>query len=264
MFKNFLLIVLISLLVHAASCSKDTSGLTIKNGILSVGVEIGYPPMEYMAQDGITPIGFDISLAKAIARKLELKVQFIDTAWNGILAGVNSHKYDCIISSVTILPERLENYNFSRPYIQTSLAIIILKDSVHNVSAPQHLSNLRVAYQEATTSGYFMRQLEKEGITFSAYEYDKVTYCFDELRLGRTDAVITDLLVAHEYLARSDTYKIVWQGSREFFGICLKKGNDALTEKINTALDELFEDGTMLRLSEENFNGMDHVSAVWK
>jgi len=220
--------------------------------------------MEYMAQDGITPIGFDISLAKAIAQKLGLKVQFVDTAWSGILTGVNSHKYDCVISSVTILPERLENFNFSKPYIQTSLAIIILKDSVHNVSTPQHLSNLRVAYQEATTSGYFLRQLETDGLKIAHHEYDKVMYCFQELRLGRVDAVITDLLVAHEYLARSDTYKIVWQGGHEFFGICLKKGNDALTEKINAALDELFKDGTILRLSRENFNGMDHVSAVWK
>jgi len=245
-------------------CSGDGGGLTIKNGILTVGVEIGYPPMEYLAQDGITPAGFDISLAQAIAENMGLKVQFVDTAWEGILAGVNSRKYDCVISSVTILPERLEKYNFSRPYIKTSLALVMITGSVHNVNTLHDIDGFKIACQEATTSGYYLNQLKQEGLKIASYEYDKVIYCFEELRLGRVDAVMTDLLVACEYLARSDIYKIVWQGSEEIFGICMKKGNSALTEKINAALEELFNNGTMLRLSRENFYGADYVSPVWK
>jgi polar amino acid transport system substrate-binding protein len=225
-------------------------------------MEIGYPPMEYMAEDGKTPIGFDVSMAKAIADKMGLKVEFVDTAWDGIFAGVDTSKFDCIMSSVTINPARLAVHNFSKPYIQNTLAIVLPKNSSRQVSTPQDLAGLGVAYQEETTSDYFMTELAEGGLRFTPYEYDKVMYCFDEMRLGRVDAIMTDLLVAYEYVSRADSpFEIVWQGGEEQFGICIKKGNDALTSAINTALDELFTNGTMLRISNEIF-GMDLVSAV--
>jgi len=248
--------------IMVTGCKKESGGLTLKNGILSVGMEIGYPPMEYMAEDGKTPIGFDVSMAKAIAEKMGLKVEFVDTAWDGIFAGVDTSKYDCIMSSVTINPARLAVHNFSKPYIQNTLAIVLPKNSSRQVRSPQDLAGLGVAYQEETTSDYFMTELAEGGLRFTPYEYDKVMYCFDEMRLGRVDAIMTDLLVAYEYVSRADSpFQIVWQGGEEQFGICMKKGNDALTNAINEALDTLFADGTMLRISNEIF-GMDLVSAV--
>ena len=109
-----------------------------------------------------------------------------------------------------------------------------------------------------------MTDLAEKGMKFTPYEYDKVMYCFDELKLGRVDVIVTDLLVAYEYVGRADSpFKIVWEGGDEEFGICMRKGNDALTEAINKALDELFADGTMLKISQDVF-GMDLVSAVRK
>ena len=246
-------------------CSKKSDGgLTIKQGVLLVGMEIGYPPMEYLAEDGRTPIGFDVEMGKAIAQKLGLQVEFIDTAWDGIFAGVNTKKYDCIISSVTINDARWRAHNFSSPYIQNTLAIVLPKGSNHNVRLPQDLAGLGVAYQEETTSNYYMTELAEQGLRFTPYEYDKVMYCFNEMRLGRVDAIMTDLLVAYEYVGQANSpFEIVWQGGDEQFGICMRKGNDALTEAINKALDELFRDGTMVRISNQIF-GMDLVSAVRK
>jgi len=244
-------------------CTKKPHGLTIKEGILMVGMEVGYPPMEYMADDGKTPIGFDVEFAKALAAKMGLQAEFIDTAWDGIFAGVNTRKYDCIISSVTITSPRLAAHNFSNPYIQNTLAIVMPKNSKFNVRSPEDLAGLGVAYQEETTADDYMTNLAAHGLKFTPYEYDKVMYCFNELALGRVDAIVTDLLVAYEYLARSPDIEIVWQGGEEEFGICLKKGNDALTDAINQALDALFDDGTMLKISMDIF-GMDLVSAVRK
>jgi len=248
--------------VLMTGCSKNSSGMTIKKGVLMVGMEIGYPPMEYMADDGVTPIGFDVSFAKALAQKMGLKVEFVDTAWDGIFAAVNTKKFDCIISSVTINPARLQAHNFSKPYIQNTLAIVMPKDSKFSVRSPKDLEGLGVAYQEETTSDSYMTDLAEKGLKFTPYEYDKVMYCFDEIKLGRVDAIMTDLLVAYEYVARSDTFKIVWQGGEEEFGVCMRKGNDDLTNAINKALDELFQDGTMLKISKDIFAGMDLVSAV--
>jgi polar amino acid transport system substrate-binding protein len=141
---------------------------------------------------------------------------------------------------------------------------VLPKNSNLKVTSPQDLAGLRVSYQEETTSDDYMTGLAEKGMKFTPYEYDKVMYCFDELKLGRVDVIITDLLVAYDYVAPADSpFKIVWQGGEEEFGICMRKGNDALTEAINKALDELFEDGTMLRISNKIF-GMDLVSAVRK
>jgi polar amino acid transport system substrate-binding protein len=245
-------------------CKKKTAGLTITPGVLSIGMEIGYPPMEYFDADGKTPIGFDVEMGKAIAAKMGLEYKFVDTAWDGIFAGVTTDKYDCIMSSVTINEARLKAHNFSKPYIQNTLAIVLPKDSTLNVSSPQDLAGLGVAYQEETTSDDFMTDLAAQGLKFTPFEYDKVMYCFDELKLGRVDVIMTDLLVAYEYVGRADSpFKIVWTGGEEEFGICMRKGNDALTAAINKALDELFADGTMLKISQKIF-GMDLVSAVRK
>jgi len=251
--------------VFAGGGNQKPSGLTIKDGVLMIGMEIGYPPMEYYDKDGKTPIGFDVAMGKAIAEKMGLKAEFVDTAWDGIFAGVATDKYDCIMSSVTITPERQANYNFSKPYIGNMMAIVLLKGSPLKVSSPQDLAGLGVSYQAETTAKFMMAKLADQGLKFTPYEYDKVLNCFDELKLGRVDAIVTDGLVAVDYVADPNSpYQIVWQGDAdEVFGICMKKGNDALTAAIDNALDQLFADGTMLQLSKQIFN-MDMVSSARK
>ncbi|WP_010262617.1 substrate-binding periplasmic protein [Treponema primitia] len=252
--------------VFAGGGKQQSGGLTIEEGTLTVGMEIGYPPMEYYDADGKTPIGFDVSLAKALAEKMGLKVKFVDTAWDGIFAGVDTGKYDAIMSSVTINEARLAAHNFSKPYVGNALAIVLLKNGKAKVKDPSELAGLGVAYQEETTSDFYMADLAAKGLQFTPYEYDKVMYCFDELKLGRVDAIVTDLLVAVDYVAPADSpFEIVWQAPPdETFGVCLKKGNDALTAEIDKALDALFADGTMLKISKEIFGGVDMVSAARK
>jgi len=96
-------------------------------GVFSVGADIGYPPMEYYDNDGMTPIGFDIDVGKAIAELLGLEYKVIDTAWDGIFEGVVRGDYDCIISSVSITPARLQVYLFTDPYIANALCIVTKK-----------------------------------------------------------------------------------------------------------------------------------------
>jgi len=96
-------------------------------GVLMIGADIGYPPMEYYDNDGTTPIGFDIDVGKAIAELLGLEYRVIDTAWDGIFAGVERGDYDCIISSVSITPDRLRVYLFTTPYVANKLCIVTKK-----------------------------------------------------------------------------------------------------------------------------------------
>jgi polar amino acid transport system substrate-binding protein len=124
-------------------------------------------------------------------------------------------------------------------------------------------TGLNVTYQDETTADFFMQDIRAAGVNFNPFEYEKVMYCFDELRLGRVDVIVTDLLVAYEYIAQANSpFEIVWESSDpEVFGICMKKGNTALTQAVDSALDDLFADGTMRRISQNIF-GMDLVTAA--
>jgi polar amino acid transport system substrate-binding protein len=236
--------------------------MTIRPGVLMVGMDISYPPMEYFGPDGITPMGFNVDLARALAERLNLRPELINTAWEGIFDGVETNRYDVIISSVTITPARMERHNFSKPYIANTLAMVLLKDTSVSAQTPYELEGREVGFQVATTADFFMEELStRTGMRYSPRRYDQMIRAFDELRLGRLDAVITDLLVAFDYIAPADSpFEIVWRSDEaEVFGICIKRGNDALTDAINNALEEMFDDGTMLRISYDTF-GMDMVT----
>jgi polar amino acid transport system substrate-binding protein len=267
--KRFVSVALTALCLGGAVFAKggaqaqSSGGLTITPGVLSIGMEIGYPPFEYYGADGKTPIGFDVQMAQALAAKLGLRTNFIDTAWDGIFAGVDTGKYDCIISAATLTEERLARNNFTKPYIGNAQAMVLRKGSAVTARSPEETAGLGVAYQGESTSDIYMAKLAAQGVTFVPYEYDKVLNCFDELRLGRVDVIVCDSLVAVDFLAVEDNpFEMVWQGpADETFGICLKKGNDALTQALDKALDELFADGTMVKISEDVFK-MDLVSSL--
>jgi polar amino acid transport system substrate-binding protein len=241
---------------------QQSGGLTIENGVFAVGMAIEYPPMEYYDVDGKTPIGFDVQLAKALADKLGLKVKYVDTAWDGIFAGVNTGKYDAVISGVTITPDRIAAQNFTKPYIGNAMTIVLLKGSAVNVAKPEDIAGYRVCYQAETTANIYANRLAGQGVDFTAFAYDNIMQCFEDLRHGRVDIIVVDSLVASNYVAGDSPFQIVWQGTAdEKFGICLKKGNDALTDALNKALDELFAEGAMAAISQNIFK-QDLVSSA--
>ena len=101
---------------------------TKTDGVLMVGSDIGYPPMEYKADNGMDNIGFDIDVATKVAELLGLEVKFVETAWDGIFFGIEKGEYDIIISSVSITPERQEKYILTEPYVSNALSIVVRAD----------------------------------------------------------------------------------------------------------------------------------------
>ena len=244
-FVTFLLIFYITF----SSCEKQKHGLTITEGALSVGVEFGSPPMEYYESDGITPAGFDIELTKALADKLGLQIKYINTSWDGILAGLDANRYDIAVN-ITIIPARQEKYNLTKPYIDSAMTIVALKNSSLKITKPEDIAGYRVAFQGDTTAQYFADRLRRQDVIFSSFSYDKILNCFDELSLGRIDFIITDNIVSFYYAEKENSaFDVIWQGETdEYIAIALKKGNDALTNAINNALDDLFENGMIRKI----------------
>jgi len=258
--------ILILACIIACKPKAESGGSTIKKGVLMIGMEIGYPPMEYFAEDGKTPIGFDVEMGKAVAAKLGLTPEYVDTAWDGIFAGVDQKKYDCIMSSVTYTDERAAKFNFTKPYVVNSQLLIVRKDSTVKPKSMDEVPGLRLTFQAETTSDELYQDwLAKSGVKVETYPYDKVMNCFDELTLNRVDVILVDSVVAADYLSKpGNPFEVsAMVSDDEVLAICLKKGNDKLTESINKALDELYADGTLVRISNKIF-GADVVSMLWK
>lgn len=100
---------------------------TVEDGKLIIGFEAGYPPMEYTDDSGLEFIGFDVDLAKELGSLFGLEVEFVNTTFDGIFAGLDKGQYDMIIAAVSITPERQEAYEMTEPYISNQLVIVTKK-----------------------------------------------------------------------------------------------------------------------------------------
>ncbi len=237
----------------SADETSDSGYTTLKDGTLMVGVEIGYPPMEYFDEDGATPIGFDIEMVQAIADVMGLELELVDTAWDGIFAGVTTDKYDVIVSSVSWTEDRDEVYTLSKTYVANAPVLVVPNGS--EIADIWDLDGKKVAVQMETTADYLIQDYVEEGLDTDLREYEKVMNCFDDLKAGRVDAVCTDSVVAAYYLGDAvNDYENVWQSdTAEPICMCFKKGNDALKDAMEEALDEIKDNGTMSEIAIKYF-----------
>lgn len=226
---------------------------TIKDGVLMVGLEIGYPPMEYFDEDGATPIGFDVELATALAEDMGLELQLVDTAWDGIFAGVDTGKYDVVISSVSWTEDRNSNYLLSKTYVANAPVIVVPNDS--DIADIQDLEGKSVAVQMETTADYLVQRYVADGLNTDLRQYEKVINAFDELKAGRVEAVCTDSVVAAYYLGdEASNYKNVWEADeKEPICMCFKKGNDALKDAMEASLDNIKASGKLGEIATKYF-----------
>ena len=238
---------------------REAARITIRHGVMLVGMDSRYTPMEYLRPYGITPMSFNVALGSEIAARLGLRVIFSTSPWDRIFDEFDTGIYDIILSSVTITPQRQAAYNFSRPYLANPIVMVTRKGSP--AASPMEASGLNIAFQADTTAESFMERLAAGGLGHIPRRHDQVARSFAELEQGRLDAVITDLLVARHFLAPADSpFEIAWKSPEPpLFAIALKKGNDRLAEAINRALENMFNDGTMFRLSMDTL-GMDLVT----
>ncbi|MEN6636189.1 MAG: transporter substrate-binding domain-containing protein [Clostridiaceae bacterium] len=231
----------------AAAATVDMSKVKLmQDGVLTVGMEIGYPPFEDFAEDGTTPIGYDVDFAKALSEKLGVTVNFVNTAWDGIFQGIGVN-YDCVISAVTITEERKASMLFSEPYINNYQAVVVKKDFAGKIGSFLDLNNLAIAVQKETTSDILMSDYVSTGsITATISANEKVTTCFTQLENGEVDAVVVDSTVADGYLASNpDKFVKIFQDESEpeQFGVAMALDNTALQAAINEAIAQLTSEG---------------------
>ena len=242
------LIILLTVILNISGCSKKNS-----DKVLRIGTEIGYPPFEYLDEDGKTLIGFDVDLWTELCHRLGMKAQVCDTQWTGILSGLDADRYDCIISAITITKERQERFLVTEPYVQNSECFIVNADRADKkIEGPEKLNGLKVAYQAETVSDVFVTDLIDNGADFTTFEYDKLLDAFDDLEFGRVDVVVAETAASGIIVRNRKNLRIDFVGEPDaFFGIMVSKNNPELFNKIQSALAQMKQDGFINSLEEK-------------
>ncbi|MEV4803981.1 ABC transporter substrate-binding protein [Nonomuraea sp. NPDC049421] len=228
----------------------------LKKDGLKVVSSIGYPPMELYATDGKTPIGFDPALARAIARKLGVKVSITDEEFNSQIPGVLTGRYDFVISSMSDTPERREQLTFV-DYVKAGAGLIVKKGNPAKISGPKDLCGKTVSVVDNGSSlqlaeGY-SADCEKAGekaVELLKFPGDQEALL--QVTGGRAQASITDYVVA-AYKVPDEKLGIeakALEGTESPWGIGLRTDDKELIEAVKGALDSLIASGEYAKMLE--------------
>ena len=232
----------------SAAGSGDASLTTAVDGVLSMATEATFPPYEYY--DGNTIVGIDVEIAQAIADTLGLELQVTDIAFDSIIPGVQTGKYDIGLAGMTVTDERLEQVNFTDSYA-TGIQVVIVKEGGKVTSVDDLFAegaNNVVGTQTGTTGFIYATSDIQDAGLGEVKSFAKTTDAVEALKNGQVDCVILDnqpaqaLVAANEGAGLSilDTEYAV-----EDYAAAVSKDNAALTDAINGALKDLIADGTV-------------------
>ena len=237
--KILSLIAVAALTLSVASC-----GGAEDKKVLTMATNAEFPPFEYLEGEEI--VGADVDLAKAIAEKLGYELEITNIDFDAALTGAATGKYDMAVAGITANEERRKSMNFSDDYFVASQSIIVTADS--EIKSAADLTGKTVSCQEGTTGEQYL--LDNN---YTIQSYKTGSEAITALTTGKVDAVVIDNAVAKALSAEQNGATIVLDEAltKEAYAIALKLGNDELTEKINGALKELKEDGTLKKIFEK-------------
>ena len=230
-------------------------------GKLVIGVEGTYPPFTYHDDNGELT-GLDVELGKAVAEKLGVEAEFQEAAWDSLLIGIDTDRFDTVINSVSITDERAEKYDFSDPYYYEARRVVVRADD-DSIQGPDDLNGKKIA---TNTTNAFIPWYEEHGA--EVVGIDTSGEAIDLLLSGRVDFVGTSVPVLNAYLDEHPDAKdkvkeaFVIPNSEDTIAIPVKKGQPEFLDAINAALAELREEGKLKEISEKYLGG-DYTNSAY-
>lgn len=237
---------------HWTQAYKTGDTLGSGGNILTVGVdESPPPPLCFGLPDSPDFQGFEVDLLRVIASKLRVTLRCKSALWSVAFGELQSGRLDMICTAVTITPQRRQLVDFSDPYFETDLALIVRRDS--SIQYVHDLSGRTVGVRIATVAEEFVRGHCQAG---AVRTFDLNVDAYQALRDRHVDAVIDDRPIgtffAHSVEGLSVAPPLAGTGFQ--YGMVFAKGNDRLRRAVNQALADLRADGTWHRLYQRWFN----------
>lgn len=241
-----------------AGCGSDdsTSGDTgtsassnlplISPGTLTVGSDIPYPPFE----QGRPPDyeGFDIDVINAVAEKMGLSTEIRDLPFNVVLQGGNG-QFDVAIAATTITPARAKKVDFSDPYFNASQGLLVQQGS--DIQSVDDLGGKIVGAQDGTTGETYAQDNTDAS---EVRPFPQIDQAYNALKVGQVDAVLNDLPSVNDAAEKLGGLEVVQDfPTDEQYGIVIPKGKTELVDAVNSALQQIKDDGTLADLYQQWF-----------
>jgi His/Glu/Gln/Arg/opine family amino acid ABC transporter permease subunit len=226
----------------AAQSSPSALERVRATGRFRVGIDATYPP--FGSAEGGEFSGFDIDIARAIARELRVEAELINASFDGVFPALQNGSFDAVISAVTITPERSVTMLFSDPYIAAGQQVVVRGDS--SIAGPDNLAGRTVGVQINTTAQFAMEK--RAGVTIA--KYNTIDLALLDLRNGRIDAVASDGPVLR-YMVGRNFPELKTAGAEytdEQFGVVLARGSDDLRRAVNAALWHMQDSGEYAKI----------------
>ncbi len=235
----------------SAAAANDLLSTIQNRGTLIVALEGAWQPWSYHDESD-TLVGYDVEVSRAIAEKLGVEPEYVESDWDSLFAGMDAGRYDLVCNGVEITEERSKTYDFTAPYGYIHTALAVKKDN-DTITSFEDLNGKTTANSLAST---YMELAESYGATVQGI--DTLEETIQLLTAGRIDATLNADVSFYDYLnVHPDAdFKIVAQTEEaSHVAIPLRKGDEtaSLLEAINNAIDELRADGTLTELSERYF-----------
>ena len=243
-----------------ASGSEAASGADASifgdDGVFTVGMECNYPPFNWtqVQEDEYTVAlegagyagGYDVVMAKALAEAMGVEVEVKKMSWEGLEPAVTSGEIDAIIAGMTATPERKENADFTTPYYESEMVCIVRgDDALAAATSLADFSGKNVLGQQNTLYDEIIDQIPEVNHLTPMQSYPLMVMA---LQNGEADAITAELPVATGVVTSNPDLAIVrFEDGNGFeadttVSIAVKKGNTALLEAIQTALDGIDAD----------------------
>ncbi len=248
-----LLLGLMLLLMCACGGEKEDGSLkkVLDAGQLVLGLDENYPPMGFRDASGeIT--GFDIDLAKEVAKRMGVKLVTMPVIWEEKEKELNEGRIDCIWNGLSVNATRAESMNLSESYMKNDLVFIVERDSGYRSS--EDLKGKRVGVQSGSSAE---EQLESSGFFTEStkLQNDDNFVLMEMLDKDELDAVFADSIYAYYYINEygKDYYLLPNTLESEDIAIGFRKQDQTLRDRVQEILREMKSDGTLAQISTKWF-----------
>lgn len=238
----------------AAAASAPAAALdTAKTYI--VATDASYAPMEYMENNQV--VGFSHDVLDAAAKSQNVKLEFVNTPFEGLFANVDKGDSDIGLASITINDERKQQLDFSDPYFEATQMIVTTERTAAEIKSFADLKERTASVQAATSGDLILQELQGKA-SQNIKRFETMPLAFKELESGGVDAVVGDSSVVAYYAQQNPNAKLTTLVDptfvKEQYGFAFKKGrNDGLREAINKGLAQIKSDGTYNKIHAQWF-----------
>ena len=232
-----------------AGCSSSSSK---DNKTLVIGVDDTFAPMGFRDEKN-NIVGFDIDYAKATAKEMGYKVKIQPIEWNTKESELISGRIDLIWNGYTITDNRKKQVDFTKPYLKNAQVVVTLANS--KINKLDDLKGKIVGLQAQSSASDALNASPIKSKLKNVSEYSDNVMALNDLKSGRTDAVVIDEVVIDYYMSKQKgTFKVLNDSlAPEEYGVGVKKGNKELLNKLQKALDKMNQDGTAAEISKKWF-----------